>query len=195
MAFNALLAVDDPGALPLVRQPGSDGFRMDSTALFQVSAGREWFIHTIYTVRSRDSANRGIGKRSLEYHALTPHSLSRPKKVKRSTRHEVPDVAEQIGESNNRGTNILHIALDRSPSRTSPERDGATRGAVPREVNRTSEDGDEGLVLVIGVAVGLLLTLLVALLLVLLVRSRRDRDKPKASPSAEPMVSPDSSEV
>lgn len=37
VAFNAFLAVDDPGALPLVRQPGADGFRVDSTALFQVS--------------------------------------------------------------------------------------------------------------------------------------------------------------
>lgn len=37
VAFNAFLAVDDPGALALVRQPGSDGFRMDSSALFQVS--------------------------------------------------------------------------------------------------------------------------------------------------------------
>ena len=36
MGFNTLLAVDDPGALPLVRQPGSDGFRLDSSALFQV---------------------------------------------------------------------------------------------------------------------------------------------------------------
>lgn len=36
VAFNALLAVDDSGALALVRQPGSDGFRMDSAALFQV---------------------------------------------------------------------------------------------------------------------------------------------------------------
>lgn len=38
IAFKAFLAVDDPGALALVRQPGSDGFRMDSSALFQVSA-------------------------------------------------------------------------------------------------------------------------------------------------------------
>lgn len=38
VAFKAFLAVDDPGALPLVRQPGSDGFRLDSSALFQVSA-------------------------------------------------------------------------------------------------------------------------------------------------------------
>lgn len=36
VAFNALLAVDDSEALALVRQPGSDGFRLDSTALFQV---------------------------------------------------------------------------------------------------------------------------------------------------------------
>lgn len=36
ISFNAFLAVDDPQALPLVRQPGSDGFRLDSTALFQV---------------------------------------------------------------------------------------------------------------------------------------------------------------
>uniref|UniRef100_A0AAV2JAA8 Uncharacterized protein n=1 Tax=Knipowitschia caucasica TaxID=637954 RepID=A0AAV2JAA8_KNICA len=35
VAFNAALAVDDPEALALVRQPGSDGFKMDSTALFQ----------------------------------------------------------------------------------------------------------------------------------------------------------------
>lgn len=34
--FSAILAVDDPEALPLVRQPGSDGFQLDSSALFQV---------------------------------------------------------------------------------------------------------------------------------------------------------------
>lgn len=36
VSFNALLAVDDPRAMPLVLQPGSDGFRVDSTPLFQV---------------------------------------------------------------------------------------------------------------------------------------------------------------
>lgn len=34
--FNAKLAVDDPEAILLVNQPGSDGFRVDSTPLFQV---------------------------------------------------------------------------------------------------------------------------------------------------------------
>lgn len=37
VSFNAVLAVDDPSAMSLVRQPGSDGFRVDSTAMFQVS--------------------------------------------------------------------------------------------------------------------------------------------------------------
>lgn len=34
--FNAKLAADDPEATPLVNQPGSDGFKVDSTPLFQV---------------------------------------------------------------------------------------------------------------------------------------------------------------
>lgn len=34
--FNAKLAIDDPEAVPLVKQPGSDGFKVDSTPLFQV---------------------------------------------------------------------------------------------------------------------------------------------------------------
>ncbi|XP_072315190.1 FRAS1-related extracellular matrix protein 2-like [Eucyclogobius newberryi] len=211
VGFNALLAVDDAGALPLVQQPGSDGFRMDSTALFQVSAGREWFIHTIYTVRSRESANRGIGKRSLEYHAIShSHSYHRPHNrpynhthnhhlSKRSTR-DISDAADQIGESNNRGTNILHIALDRSGQvRTSPEKEVMTKGIVPREVNRKS-DNDDKLVLIIGVVVGLLLTVLIGILVVLLVRCKRGqaKDKPQNSSSAEPMVTQagnDSSEV
>lgn len=36
VSFNAVLAIDDPSATPLVRQPGSDGFRLDSTPMFQV---------------------------------------------------------------------------------------------------------------------------------------------------------------
>ncbi|XP_062242743.1 FRAS1-related extracellular matrix protein 2-like [Platichthys flesus] len=204
VAFNAFLAVDDPGALALVRQPGSDGFKMDSTALFQVSAGREWYIHTIYTVRSRDNANRGIGKRSLEYHVMSQHSQLPPKgrgRVRRSA-NEAPDLIEEIGVSNNRGTNILHIALEPGAQRrTSPEREIFTKGIVPREVNQR-DDGDDGLVLIIGVFVGLLLAVLLVIVVVLLVRSKREKKKdvPRTSSSAEPMMTRglgagDSSEV
>ncbi|XP_040029913.2 FRAS1-related extracellular matrix protein 2b [Gasterosteus aculeatus] len=202
VAFDALLAVDDSGALALVRQPASDGFRIDSSALFQVSAGREWFIHTIYTVRSRANANRGIGKRSLEHHAMSRHANPLPNAPHRTRRSATggADVVEEIGQSNNRGTNILHIALDRSSQRrTSPEREIFTKGNVPRELNQR-DDGDDGLVLIIGVFVGLLLTALLVLAVVLLVRSKREKknDKPKSSSSAEPMMTQalsDSSEV
>ncbi|XP_037631902.1 FRAS1-related extracellular matrix protein 2b [Sebastes umbrosus] len=204
VAFNAFLAVDDPGALTLVRQPGSDGFRIDSSALFQVSSGREWYIHTIYTVRSRDNANRGIGKRSLEYHAMSQHTHLLPSVQQHRTRrsaNDVPDGIEEIGRSNNRGTNILHIALDRSSQRrTSPEREIFTKGIIPRELNHRDDSDDDRLVLIIGIFVGLLLTVLLIIAVVLLVRSKREnKDAPKSSSSAEPMMTQaklsDSSEV
>ncbi|AWO98720.1 putative FRAS1-related extracellular matrix protein 2 [Scophthalmus maximus] len=205
VAFNAFLAVDDPAALALVRQPGSDGFRVDSSALFQVSAGREWYIHTIYTVRSRDNANRGIGKRSLEYHVLNqhPNPLRQGQQRARRSADDVPDIIEEIGVSNNRGTNILHIALDRSSQRrTSPERGVFTKGVSPREVNQR-DNSDERLVLIVGVLVGLLLTALIVIVVVMLARSKREKKDvpvPKNSSSAEPMMTQglgnsDSSEV
>lgn len=36
VSFKATLAQDTPGALPLIRQPGSDGFSLSSSPLFQV---------------------------------------------------------------------------------------------------------------------------------------------------------------
>uniref|UniRef100_A0A3Q4MAS0 Fras1 related extracellular matrix 3 n=1 Tax=Neolamprologus brichardi TaxID=32507 RepID=A0A3Q4MAS0_NEOBR len=117
VSFKATLAQDTPGALSLIRQPGTDGFTLSSSPLFQVAAGREWFIHTIYTVRSRENANRNIGKRSVEY---LHHSISSVEQPRSSTRHHraapsfsAPAVAQDIGIENNRGTNIQHIALDR----------------------------------------------------------------------------------
>uniref|UniRef100_H3DK22 Fras1 related extracellular matrix 3 n=1 Tax=Tetraodon nigroviridis TaxID=99883 RepID=H3DK22_TETNG len=119
VAFKATLAQDTPGALSLVKQPGSDGFMLSSAPLFQVAGGREWFIHTIYTVRSRENANRNIGKRSLEY---LHHSISMAEKPNASIHRQrraasaTPDLTltQDIGIENNRGTNIQHIALDRT---------------------------------------------------------------------------------
>lgn len=168
-----------------------------------MSAGREWYIHTIYTVRSRDNAYRGIGKRSLEYHVMSQQAVLLPKGQHRSRRSakDVPDIIEEIGVSNNRGTNILHIALDRSSQRrTSPEREIFTKGIIPRELNQR-DNSDDRLVLIIGVFVGLLLTVLIIIVVVLLVRSKREKkDVPKSSCSAEPMMTQvlsgsDSSEV
>ncbi|XP_008295897.1 FRAS1-related extracellular matrix protein 2-like isoform X2 [Stegastes partitus] len=201
VSFNAVLAVDDPSAMSLVRQPGSDGFRLDSTAMFQVAAGREWYIHTIYTVRSKENANRGIGKRSLEYHSLasTGNELAlTPKghRWRRSAGDDIPVVAEDIGADNNRGTNIMHIALDRTKRRSVGSNELFTEGLEPSELN--TEEEEEGLVTVVGALVGLLLTVLITVTIILVLRSRQKDGKEgwregvqevvKGSVSTEPML-------
>lgn len=167
-----------------------------------MAAGREWYIHTIYTVRSRDNANRGIGKRSLEYHAISQHLDHLPTghhRTRRSSSNE-PDVVDEIGVENNRGTNILHISLDlSSQQKTSPEKEIFTKGIIPHELNQ--RDSDDRLVLIIGIFVGLLLTVLLIIVVVLLVRSKQEKKEvPRNSTSTEPMITQnlsnsDSSEV
>ncbi|KAG9351777.1 hypothetical protein JZ751_023028 [Albula glossodonta] len=161
------------------------------------ATGREWYIHTIYTVRSRDNANRGIGKRSLEYHSVAQStSLALPDRPR--SRRSAGDVPDDIGIENNRGTNIMHIALDRTRPSSGSELSAA--GVVPQELS--GQGGEEGLVMTVGGLVGLLLVILVAIILVLLLRSKQRKKEvaPKASGSREPMVtqgcgSSDSSEV
>lgn len=178
-----------------------------------MSAGREWYIHTIYTVRSRENSNRGIGKRSLEFHSLVrgggdPGPIGGPRS-KRST-NEAEGVAAEIGEGNNRGTNILHVSLDRSQRRGGgPSRgEGPPEGVIPRELNTRDGAGDDGAVTIASILVGVLLAILVVILAVLLAcskqrkRRKKKEQAPKASGSTEPMVtmatgyhSNDSSEV
>ncbi|KAI5099849.1 FRAS1-related extracellular matrix protein 2 precursor, partial [Silurus meridionalis] len=164
MKFNAVLAVDDPSALSLVKQPSSDGFRLDSSPLFQVAAGREWYIHTIYTVRSRDNANRGIGKRSADYHSFAAHNT----RARRSNQ-DMPAIAEMISAEHNRGTNIMHIILEHQQA----VQDGEVpaEGLVQHEMAK-SGTGDEA-VMVGGVSVGLLLFGLIIAVLLLMLRSQR----------------------
>uniref|UniRef100_A0A8C6ML34 FRAS1 related extracellular matrix 2a n=1 Tax=Nothobranchius furzeri TaxID=105023 RepID=A0A8C6ML34_NOTFU len=191
VSFNAVLSVDDPSAAPLVRQPGSDGFRMDSTAMFQVAAGREWYLHAIYTVRSKENANRGIGKRSLEYHSFVSSHRSR-----RSAGAEIPEVADSIGVDNNRGTNIMHIALDRTKKRSEGSNELFASGPEPSELSSGEEE--EGLVSIVGALVGLLLTVLIIVIITLVLRSRQKDAKEgwmeevqevvKGSVSTEPML-------
>lgn len=54
VSFNALLAVDDPRAMPLVVQPGSDGFRVDSAPLFQVCSALAFFLNVPFSVIRRE---------------------------------------------------------------------------------------------------------------------------------------------
>ncbi|XP_068920733.1 FRAS1-related extracellular matrix protein 2 [Petaurus breviceps papuanus] len=203
--FNAKLAADDPEAVLLVKQPGSDGFKVDSTPLFQVSLGREWYIHTIYTVRSKDNTNRGIGKRSAEYqyHSLSSHGIlktSTQSRKKREARN-APPFAKEIGVENNRGTNIQHIALDRTSKRQIPEREVPLDGVLPRELNNGNPEVNL-ITVITGVATGLLTICVIAITVLLLKRKQNSKKKeaPAGSGSTEPMMpqnryNGDSSEV
>uniref|UniRef100_A0A8C6QSG7 FRAS1-related extracellular matrix protein 2 n=2 Tax=Nannospalax galili TaxID=1026970 RepID=A0A8C6QSG7_NANGA len=203
--FNAKLAVDDPEAILLVNQPGSDGFKVDSTPLFQVALGREWYIHTIYTVRSKDNTHRGIGKRSVEYqyHSLVGQGQAQAaaKSWKKRNIRSTPPLAEEIGAENNRGTNIQHIALDRHDKRQVPHGGVPSDGILPWELG--SSTPEVSLVTVLGGIVVGLLAICLAVVAAVLCRSKKslgDKDAPKDSGSSEPMMPPqshhsDSSEV
>ncbi|PKU40739.1 fras1-related extracellular matrix protein 2 [Limosa lapponica baueri] len=202
--FNAKLAIDDPEAIPLVKQPGSDGFKVDSTPLFQVSLGREWYVHTIYTVRSKENANRGIGKRSVEhqYHSLFSGGSPGASAQKRQKRgvEQAPELAKDIGAENNRGTNIQHIALDRTSKKQVPQREVAVNGILPRELSNQS--AGVSIITVIGGAAAIFLAVCLIAIIVLLLKRRQNSEKEatKESGSNEPMMLPynytsDSSEV
>uniref|UniRef100_A0A8C8SHP3 FRAS1 related extracellular matrix 2 n=1 Tax=Pelusios castaneus TaxID=367368 RepID=A0A8C8SHP3_9SAUR len=203
--FNAKLAIDDPEAIPLIKQPGSDGFKVDSTPLFQVSLGREWYIHTIYTVRSKENANRGIGKRSVEYqyHSLVSGGnpgTSMQVRQKRGVK-EAPELAKEIGIENSRGTNIQHIALDRTNKRQIPQKEVTVDGILPRELN--NRNSEVNIVTIIGGAAAILLAICLITIIIILLKHKQSSEKKEAakgSGNSEPMMPPhhytsDSSEV
>lgn len=139
-----------------------------SLSLWQVAAGREWYIHTIYTVRSRDNANRGIGKRSVEYHSFTAHNT----RAKRSNK-DVPAIAEMISAEHNRGTNIMHITLDHQKAVQAGE--VSAEGLVQTEMAKRGSE--EEAMIATGISVGLLLFGLIAVVLFLMLRSQRRPEK------------------
>lgn len=154
-----------------------------------MAAGREWFIHTIYTLRSRENANRGIGKRSLEYHhSISSASNAIGQPLSRQRRSAPDPDALDIGMENNRGTNIQHIALDRSDRIHVNQRQpwalepaaGLERPLVEGSLGR-DPDSDwalpVGMPTLLGVVGLLLLLCLVVLLVALLVRRKRKEKK------------------
>ena len=138
-----------------------------------------------------------------QYHSLVskgkPQATTKSRK-KREIRSTAPLVWE-IGAENNRGTNIQHIALDRSSRKQIPQGRVPPDGVLPRELNRPTSE--VSLVMVVGgVAVGLLAVCLTAIAVMMHQgkKSARRKDTPKGSGSAEPMMLPrghhsDSSEV
>ncbi|XP_054845897.1 FRAS1-related extracellular matrix protein 3 [Eublepharis macularius] len=189
MAFNAKLAVDHIDGYPLVKQPGSDGFSLLSTPLFQVAAGREWYIHTIYMVRSRENAHKGLGKRSVEYHHAVSSANGIPgathlRRMRRAT-SDTPALAKDIGADKNRGTNIQHIALDRSNKIIIKQKGLPPAGKAYEKpvLEITGNDVEDMLVPIVGGAAGLLLLICTVLIIVFLLKRKGRSTAGKADSS------------
>lgn len=119
--------------------------------LHQVSYGRQWFVHCIYTVRSKENAARGIGKRSISSQALsTPNQ-----------HHDARD------RQTVRGTNMNRLVLDYSG------RQRHWRGPVPEQHRPMHPSRDSpALIVTLGV-VGSLLIIAITVLLM----SKRDQSR------------------
>lgn len=120
---------------------------------FQVDSGHQWYLHTIYTLKSK--ANSGIGKRSIEYHHMMKRAVS--------------DV-NGIGNSG-KGTNMAHLSLNFQGKPSDVEVD----------VDETDEEGSVPLIpVLIGIAILLLICLFIA---IIFVRRHRKRSSPPPSPT------------
>ncbi|KAM6136377.1 LOW QUALITY PROTEIN: FRAS1-related extracellular matrix protein 3 [Phoenicopterus ruber ruber] len=187
LEFHAALAADHADASPLVKQPSSDGFSLSSAPLFQVAAGREWYIHTIYTVRSKENARRHSGKRSRDYHHVLSSAVSTTA-FKRSRRAKpgAPVFMQDIGADKNRGTNIQHVALDRSDKAVIVQKDVFPAGAPHHRpvLEITSRDSENSIVPVTGGLTGLLVLICAAVLTLLLLKQRK---QPSAGKSKAPI--------
>lgn len=157
----------------------------------QVAAGREWFIHTIYTVRSKQNANRNIGKRSVEYLHHTMSAMERPADSSASSLRRRraappppgPPLAQDIGLENSRGTNIQHIALERADRLVvnqrqawSPNRDPLLERPLLESSGREPADSST-LPMLVGLGGLVLLVCLIATVVVLLLLRRKRREK------------------
>lgn len=160
-----------------------------------MAAGREWFIHTIYTVRSRENANRNIGKRSVEYLHHGVSSVEDPETSNlsgRRHRRAAPDrgPVQDIGVENNRGTNIQHIALGRADRMVvsqrqpwSPNRDALLERPLLESSGRELADTST-LPMLVGLAGLVLLICLIATVVILLLRRQKSEKKTQFPPYA-----------
>lgn len=197
--FNALFAYDDNKANELVNNAGADGFRLDSEPLFKVSGGRNWFLHTIYTVRSESQKNRGVGKRSIDYMlGETKHSMiAMPRRHRR--RRELEEL-KNIGKS--QGTNIqmirlLYGAQTTFDSSSDDSKISNSAGKLPEEVGNRSkspvkEQLSSGTIAGVIVAVVVLLIIIAA---VIFYKRRKPKEEVKRTGSAVSVGDQDGTEI
>ncbi|XP_072552171.1 FRAS1-related extracellular matrix protein 2-like [Salminus brasiliensis] len=141
--FAAQLADNTPGAEPLVKQAGSDGFSLSSAPLFQAAGGQQWYVHVVYTVHSskkKERHTRGLNTRNQLHHSIaastsaSPGSQHRPSSLGQRSANEAEN--EPIGQQSGRGTNLQPVSLQRAPQALyEPSGEGSD---LDRPINRAS---------------------------------------------------------
>ncbi|XP_064636452.1 FRAS1-related extracellular matrix protein 2-like [Lineus longissimus] len=155
--FNARLASDDPTGVTLKAQPGNDGFSMDARPLFEVDAGRQWFIHSIYSVRSQKT------KRSIRHHILSSSAkFSRTKRALEETKN--------IGKPGT-GTNMALVALNY----TVPKSSFSVFTGV------SSEGGNSILPIILGIVACVIIAGVIVGVVIFIRRRKRQPPVPKES--------------
>jgi len=133
----------------------------------QVDAGRQWFLHAIYNVRSPQARNR----RSIEYNILAASPPDTSSKLRR--KRALEDVGD-IGEMSGKGTNLVRIATE------SPKTDAMTANTDGVTQLERSQSGSSVPQLSVIIVISLLLLFLFLLLLLLLLCRRRRRQEKEA---------------
>ena len=135
-----------------------------SLLLFQVTVGREWYMHAIYTVKATDQRR----KRSVihTYHSLIHSSSGRSKRA-------VSGAADKIGKDYQRGTQMKYLKLEKRERKSTPP---AFDSNDPGNGITSQEPKFSILYVVIGAAI---VVLLITIIIVALFLKRRSKNSPQ----------------
>ncbi|KAL6483777.1 hypothetical protein MHYP_G00086490 [Metynnis hypsauchen] len=104
----------------------------------EFAAGRQWYVHVVYTVRSskrNDRHTRSLRSKDQYHHSVAPSTFNSSRLRTGSLRRRAADEAEDelIGQQSGHGTNLQPIGLQRAPSALQvPSREEAGGNGVSR---------------------------------------------------------------
>lgn len=149
----------------------------------QASPGRQWFVHCIYSIRSKKTVKNRVEKRSLDLNESSHYTmwssmsdlLQRPKRFLEDT--------YDIGEDG-RGTNMHSIQMTYGmrlqKTHISLDADNIVDATVPMDNNFT----DDSLLYLISIVVGVCGLSLIIVVAVLIILRRRRTPLPSVATSA-----------
>lgn len=145
----------------------------------QVDSGRQWFLHAIYTVRSQENADRGIGKRSV-HSFMQPWDGDSTDLDHHREKRDTSDV-DKLGKESGKGTNMIRIsASDPRLKETKVDDKASSYEVANNNASPLDMDSTTGPIIV-----GLAIFVIILIIFILFVILFRRRNKQKAQAAAE----------